>query len=221
MKWLSFGILGLSLVIFCVIYINKDPIAVQKRMVSTSSDASIESNLRAENRELREQVVKLSAEIALLKANTAGIKSSQPSAVAPPAPAQKTSTELAKMQAQVQEFDNFLNNGDKAFTALQTSFNNEPVDASWATENQRQLESFFKKSFTNVYPQYIECRSQRCRITIPVFDHKQVSELSQTIMQGIFKNEDGIAKKIIIEPTTNDGTLNFYLAKNDEVSLLQ
>ncbi len=178
--------------------------------------------LRTENRRLREQIVQLNKEIVQLKHSINGNNSSQQDGAISQALGDPIAPEniQEKIQEKIQEFNNFLVSGD-SMAVLETRFANEVVDSSWANTHQRELDAFFKKSFTDVFPQYIECRSKRCKVTVPVSDQNEFSQLSQELIQNILNNKDGIAKKIVIEPTENDGTLNFYLARNDEVSFLQ
>lgn len=218
MKWLFFGTCGLAVLIFVLTVGDREVASVKAPELATTSTNSSEQELRAENLKLREQIIQLNKEMAQLKHLANGNNSSQP--VATTSQASNASVEPVKIQAKIQEFNNFLTSGD-SMSVLKTSFANEVVDSSWANNHQHELEAFFKKSFTDVFPQYIECRSKRCKITVPVSDQKKFAELSQALIQNTLNNNDGIAKKIVIEPTENDGTLNFYLARNDEISFLQ
>jgi hypothetical protein len=224
MKWyfLSVCILG-SLIVIWKMSDKETAIAVQQApSVSLASATTNEQELRLENRRLREQIAQLTDEITKLKHITNKNNFSQHSVeISHQAAVTKALAEQADAQVQIQEFNNSFTNGRDPIAALKTNFASEEVDNSWASTNQHQLETFFKESFTDLLPQYIECRSTRCRITVPVADQKKISALSETLMQGIFQNEKGIAKKIVIEPSTNDGTLNFYLARNDEVNLFK
>lgn len=218
MKWLFFGTCGLAVLIFVLTTGNREVASVKAPELATTSTNASEQELRAENLKLREQIIQLNKEMAQLKYLANGNNSSQP--VATTSQALNASVEPVKIQAKIQEFNNFLTSGD-SMSVLKTSFANEVVDSSWANNHQHELEAFFKKSFTDVFPQYIECRSKRCKITVPVSDQKKFAELSQELIQNTLNNNDGIAKKIVIEPTENDGTLSFYLARNDEISFLQ
>lgn len=218
MKWLFFGVCGLAVLIFVLTTGDREVASVKAPDLTTTSTNANEQELRAENLKLREQIIQLNKEMAQLKHLASGNNSSQ--RVATTSQASNASVEPVKIQAKIQEFNNFLTSSD-SISVLKTSFANEVVDSSWATNHQHELEAFFKKSFTDVFPQYIECRSKRCKITVPVFDQKKFAELSQALIQNTLNNNDGIAKKIVIEPTENDGTLNFYLARNDEISFLQ
>lgn len=224
MKWyfLSICVVG-SLIVIWKMNDKDTAIAVQQvPSVSSASATTNEQELRLENRQLRAQITQLTDEIAKLKLTTNNTNSSQHSVeISHQAVVAKALAEQADNQTQFQKFNDSFSNGRDPIAALKTNFASEEVDNSWASMNQRQLETFFKESFTDLLPQYIECRSTRCRITVPVPDQKKYSALSETLMQGIFNNEKGIAKKIVIEQSTNDGTLNFYLARNDEVNLFQ
>jgi hypothetical protein len=222
MKWFFLGICGLGVLLVIAKMSDGVTSGIHLQSVSAPAANTQEAELRVENRQLKEQIAQLTEEMARLK-HTQNNSSSSPHIEKAP---QLTSafialSEEAKIQSAAHEFTNAFTSGRDPIAALKKNFVNEEVDSSWASMNQRQLETFFKESFTDVLPQYIECRSTRCRITVPVSDQKKVAELAQTLMQGIFNNEKGIAKKIAIEPTANDGTLNFYLARNDEVNLLQ
>lgn len=224
MKWYISGVCILGLLI--VIYKTSDKeittIVQPQLSVPSISAASSDQQLLLENSRLREQVAQLTDEIKKLKDTTNNSYSSQSTVKAPnQLSADEALAKQASMQEQFQEFNNAFANGRNPIATLKTNFASEQVDDSWANTNQRQLESFFKESFTDLFPQYIECRSTRCRITLPVADQKKFSELSTTLMQGVFNNKDGIAKKIVIEPSTHDGTLNFYLARNEDVNLFK
>ena len=219
MKWFFWGICALALlfVIRTVGDLDDKKTTPNEVGLPASTKIGSEQELRAENLKLREQIIQLNEEIVQLK-HLAGANSSQQGAAI--SQVSDRATEPTNIQEKIQQFDNFLASND-SMTVLKNSFANEAVDSSWANTHQRELEAFFKKSFTNVFPQYIECRSKRCKITIPVSDQKMFSELSQELIKNTLNNNDGIAKQIVIEPTENDGTLSFYLARNDEVSFLQ
>ncbi|GGY61053.1 hypothetical protein GCM10011613_00500 [Cellvibrio zantedeschiae] len=222
MKWLLLGIGALGAFIIIHQMDLKETDAAQSTSASVKTLATPEQNLLAENRQLKEHIAQLTGELARLK-HTSNINSSLPTETAPhrttPTPSELAAQE--NIESQMQEFNNMLGTSKDPFTKIKNNFANESVDSSWANPYQHQLENFFTESFADIHPQYIECRSTRCRITIPASDQKKSSELSQTLTQGIFNNNAGITKKIFIEPTTNDGTLNFYLARNDNINLLQ
>mgnify|MGYP001553720103 CR=1 FL=1 len=225
MKWFLCGICALILVVVIRTpgdFGNSKAIAEQGSMLPAIKNTDREQELRAENLKLRQQITQLNKEIAQLKYSANGNNSSHQGGAISQVSAEpvEPANIQATLQKNIQEFNNFLASDD-SITALKTSFANEVVDSSWATIHQRELEGFFKKSFTDVFPQYIECRSKRCKIIVPVSDQENFSALSQALTQNILNNKDGIAKKIVIEPTGNDGTLNFYLSRNDEVNFLQ
>lgn len=221
MKWLLCGIFALTLLVVIGSLGNfgdDKAIPTQEPGLSAVTMRDSEQELRTENLKLREQIIQLNKEIAQLKHATIANRSALPAGAV--SQSSEAPVEQENVQAKLQEFDNFLANGD-SISVLKTSFDKEAVDSSWANIHQQKLEDFFKKSFTDVFPQYIECRSKRCKITVPVSDQKQFSELSQTLIQNTLNNKNGIAKKIVIEPTENNGTLSFYLARNEEISFLQ
>lgn len=225
MKWFFFGICALILVV--VIRTPGDSgdskaIPEQGAMLPVIKNTGSEQELRTENLRLRDQITQLNKEIAQLKYSANGNNSSQQGTAVFQASAEVVESENihATLQKNIQEFNNFLASDD-SITVLKTSFANEVVDSSWANIHQRELEEFFKNSFTDVFPQYIECRSKRCKITVPASDQEKFSALSHELTQNILNNKDGIAKIIVIEPTENNGTLNFYLSRNDEVNFLQ
>ena len=219
MKWFFWGICALTLLVVIRTLSDlgdKETIPKESRLPAITKIGS-EQELRAENLQLREQIIQLNKEIVQLKHSASGNNSSQRGMAI--SQTSGGATESTNIQAKIQQFNNFLASDD-SMTVLKTSFANEVVDNSWANTHQHKIEAFFKKSFTNVFPQYIECRSKRCKITVPVSDQKMFSELSQELVKNTLNNTDGIAKQIVIEPTENDGTLSFYLARNDEVSFL-
>lgn len=225
MKWFFCGICALILVVVIQTPGDLDDskaISEYESTLPVITKTGSEQELRAENLKLREQITQLNKEIAQLKHSVSDNSSQQQTAISQASA--ESSMEPANIQAtlqkNMQEFNNFLASSD-SITVLKTSFANEMVDSSWAGVHQRALEDFFKKSFTDVFPQYIECRSKRCKITVPVSDQEKFSTLSHELTQHILNNKDGIAKKIVIEPTENNGTLNFYLSRNDEVNFLQ
>jgi len=224
MKWYISGFCVLGFLV-AVYKINDNEITTidqQPLSVSPINTPGSDQHLLLENRQLREQVAQLADEIVKLKHSANSSNSSQHSVEAPNnITVTKALEKQASMQAQFQEFNNAFANGRDPIATIKANFAGEVVDNAWASKNQLQLESFFKDSFTDIYPQYIECRSTRCRITIPVADQKKMSVLSEKLMQGILHNEKGIARNIVIEPNTNDGTLNFFLARNDEVNLFK
>lgn len=218
MKWFFGGICALILVVVIRTQGDSKATSEHKPAVSAITKTNSEQELQAENIRLREQIIELNKEVAQLKHLANGINSSQQGIATAQATGEPMEPE--NVQEKIQDFNNFLAK-DNAITALKTSFDNEIIDSSWANIYQHELEDFLKKSFTDVIPQYIECRSKRCKITVPVSDQQRFSELSQELIQKILNNKDGISKKIMIEPTENDGTLSFYLTRNDEVSFLQ
>ena len=225
MKWFFWGICALTLLIVIRTLSDLDDGKAASEYGSTSpaiAKTGSDQELRAENSRLRERITQLDKELAQLKQLASDNNSSQPGAAIPQVASECIEREKiqAALQKNIQEFNNFLGSDD-SMDALKTSFANETIDSSWANNYQHELEAFFKNSFTEVFPQYIECRSNRCKVTIPVADQGKFSQLSQELTQVILNNKNGIAKKIVIEPTENDGTLNFYLARNDEVNFLQ
>ncbi len=177
-----------------------------------------DQELRAENLKLREQIAQLNKQLLQFK-QAADVKNPSQQAEAN-ANAPEDAIDSENIQAKIPEFNHLLFSGD-SIAALNNSFANEPMDGAWADIHQLELESFFKKSLPDVYPQYIECRSKRCKLTIAVADQKKFGEISQELTRSVLDNKDGIPKKIVIAPSENDGTLNFYLARDDDVSFLQ
>lgn len=226
MKWYvsGFCVIGFLIVIYKISDKETPPIVQPMSQLSVSSVSAIHSDqqLLLENRQLRQQVAQLTDEIAKLKQATHNSNAPQPKGEV--SNEMSVNTLLVKqsyMREQFREFNDAFAKGQDPIATIKSNFAVEEIDTAWASKNQLQLESFFKDSFTDIFPQYIECRSTRCRITIPVADQKKMSVLSEKLMQGIFHNEKGIARNIVIEPNTNDGTLNFYLARNDEVNLFK
>lgn len=177
-----------------------------------------DEELRTENLRLREQIAQLNKQLMQVKQAIDIKNPSQQGEVSSIAPDETLDSENA--HAKIQEFNDLLFSDD-SIAELKTNFANEPMDSAWADIHQRELEAFFKKSLPDVYPQYIECRSKRCKLTIAVADQEKFSELSQELTQSVLGNKDGIPKKIVIVPSEDDGTLNFYLARDDHVSFLQ
>jgi len=221
MKWFFWGTCALILVIvirsqsyFC----DGNSVPEYEPQVPAVTTSGGESELIDENARLKEHIAQLNKQIEQLKYSAKGNYPSQQSIAS--SHAFSDSTEPKNLQAKIQEFNSLLTHDD-SIASLKTSFASEAVDGSWANTHQHEIEDFFRNSFTDVFPQYIECRSKLCKITVPVSDQKQFSALSQELTQAILNNKGGIPKSIVIEPMENNGTLNFYLSRNDEVNFLQ
>ena len=221
MKWFCWGVFALALLGFVRLSGNfgdsRATPEYETKLPAATVSAS-EQELIAENSRLREQIIQLNSQVMQLKNSATAVVSSQRESDAVRSSGE--SAEPEKSHILLQELDSFLAGGD-SIAALNSSFSSEDVDSLWADAYQRELESFFKSSFVDVFPQYIECRSKRCKITVPVADQHQFNALSRELTENILNQEGAIAKKILIEPQGNDGTLNFFLARNNDVSFLQ
>lgn len=194
----------------------KDPAA------STNLSTAFVENLVAENSALRTQLMELRKKTPATNQNTA--PKSTTGETANPDP-KEISAAIAATQQQISELRDFIRNNPNADVSKTTrqNFEREPIDSAWASDFQLKLSNYFKNdpAFSEFTTQSIECRTHRCRISIAVTDTQQIHQISQDVLSNILINKEEIPKKIIFEQDPSQASLNVYLAKNEDQSLVQ
>jgi len=102
-------------------------------------------------------------------------------------------------------------------------FEQETIDNSWSSQYQNQLSYFFRSDdqLHDVVPQSIECRSSRCRISIAVASQQHFNQVSNLLIKRITSGDhNGITPKVLVSPEMEQGTLQLYVARDTQVSLI-
>ena len=110
-------------------------------------------------------------------------------------------------------------NADLAKIAAQ-AFDKEATDPDWASAQQLNINDFFRTSDTlqEIIPQDIICKTNRCRIALPITDDAHAEEVARILAKALSHNTANIPSKIILERDEQNSVLNAYLFRHTESS---
>ncbi len=108
--------------------------------------------------------------------------------------------------------------GQTMLNDLAEKFTAEPVDDTWAPTYQQKISRIFTDvdSLQKMSPSAIECRTNKCRITIPATDSDEANQMTAAFANAIYNNQFDIAQSdVIATPDFSKGVLTLYIAKNN------
>lgn len=143
----------------------------------------------------------------------------------------EASKELESLRAQLQmheqrrEFAKLTEPGkaEALVASSRKEFEQEAIDTRWANQYQNQLSNFFRTDdqLNDVVPQSIECRSSRCRISIAVGSQQQFNQVASKLINTITSGKHSdITAKALVSPDMEEGVLQLYVARDQQVNLI-
>lgn len=98
------------------------------------------------------------------------------------------------------------------------NFNKEEFDYDWGMEYEKKINTFFHETpaFSDFSPDVIECRSKNCKILISAANKDQLKNISKSVIDAVYNNNNEIIKNAIYVIDEQTNTLSFYFGRNKE-----
>jgi hypothetical protein len=128
----------------------------------------------------------------------------------------------------VREFSHYLQvlaeKDSSLLQDMEKKFTEEPINTEWSDTHAEKLQLLFRTdtSLSRIYPETIQCKSDRCKISIPVSSTDEANTISETFMKALNDKHSSINNSVVI--TTQDDAkamMNLYVARNAEINLFQ
>lgn len=133
---------------------------------------------------------------------------------------EKLSADLSeKLAKKMQQSPGYHLNAD-----LAEQFSQEPIDSDWALQHESKLHDFInsQEKLRNITPESITCRTEKCRIRVPIANLSEANETAMTLVNSLNANNDiSSARRALSAIDTKQGIVDIYIAKNAEVNLLK
>jgi hypothetical protein len=105
--------------------------------------------------------------------------------------------------------------GSNVTDVMEALFNEEPVDNTWASENEEKIYNFFRDAevFRNFSPELVTCKSSSCKVTIASPDNEVSEQIRFAISRQIAQTASDIPPTYtsVIDP--EKATLTIYFQK--------
>lgn len=102
---------------------------------------------------------------------------------------------------------------------LRTKFEAEPVDYAWAGGHEARLDRLFDddKELSEFVPEKINCKSTKCRVTIPISSYHEANQAMKTITAALATNSNEFKGAMVMAiPTPSTGFVDFYIARSND-----
>jgi hypothetical protein len=138
---------------------------------------------------------------------------------------QELITNVLAVQAELNDIEKLVNGSSSLAISesIQKSFDKEDIDYEWARNYENNITDFFRANdqLVNYLPELIECRSERCKVVVSLANKDDMDRVAELIVKKLENNKFNINSKALVERNINKGTLEIFMAKNNEVKLYQ
>lgn len=183
------------------------------------------SELKAENAELLKKVAQLQAERYQRADAQSGAhdENNVDEVVKPNEVVAKADFEKIKDQ-QIGKYENYKGKTAEEIVESRTlRFSEEPIDEEWSSQYENKLESLIQNNemLSQYAIQELQCRSERCRITVYVGLQANAQDFSSHLISELVQNQNSPDSQtgVFHDYSQEDGVATYYIGRNSEVPL--